>query len=109
MSLCLCMIVKNESHVIRRCLRSVKPYIDSYSISDTGSTDDTMEIIREELADIPGVLTSDAWQDFGTNRQLSLERAVGDYVFFIDADEIFEYDEDVLNLAPEYDAFEVPI
>ena len=44
--LCLNMIVKNESKVIRRLLESALPIIDSYCICDTGSTDDTKEIIR---------------------------------------------------------------
>ena len=34
----LCMIVKNEAHVIERCLASVLPLIDKWSIVDTGST-----------------------------------------------------------------------
>ena len=45
--LCLNMIVKNESKVIRRLLESAAPIIDSYCICDTGSTDDTKEIIRD--------------------------------------------------------------
>ena len=49
-SLCLCMIVKNESAVITRCLRSVKPIIDYWVICDTGSSDNTKELIAEHLA-----------------------------------------------------------
>ena len=99
------MIVKNEAHVIQRCLRSVRPFIDSYSISDTGSTDDTMELIRMELAGLPGILTSDPWQDFGTNRQIALNRSVGDYVLFIDADETLECNESILHLPSGFDCF----
>src|ERR1700733_3307990 len=105
MSLCLSMIVKNEAHVIQRCLRSVKPFIDSYSISDTGSTDNTMEIIREELAEIPGVLESDPWQDFGTNRNIALSRCTGDYVLTLDADEVLEHHGGPLVLDPQYNGF----
>jgi len=43
----LCMIVKDEEHVIKRCLESIYKYIDRYDISDTGSTDKTKEIIKE--------------------------------------------------------------
>ena len=43
----LCMIVKDEEHIIRDCLSSIAPYIDRYDISDTGSTDRTKEIIKE--------------------------------------------------------------
>ncbi|MCJ2050481.1 glycosyltransferase, partial [Methylobacterium sp. J-070] len=50
------MIVKNEAHVIRRCLESVRPIIDHWVIVDTGSTDGTEEVIRAALADVPGTL-----------------------------------------------------
>jgi glycosyltransferase involved in cell wall biosynthesis len=99
------MIVKNEEHVIRRCLRSVKPFIDSYSISDTGSTDSTMDIILEELAGLPGVLESDPWQDFSTNRNLSLKRAVGDHVLLIDADEILVHTGGPMMLDDYHDGY----
>ena len=55
-TVCLSMIVKNEAPVIRRCLASVCPLIDSWVIIDTGSNDGTQEIIREYLRDIPGEL-----------------------------------------------------
>lgn len=49
--LCLNMIVKDESHVIERCLESVKPYIDKVHILDTGSTDGTQKVIEEWCSD----------------------------------------------------------
>ena len=45
MRLGLCMIVKNEEHVIERALRSVLPHVDTWVIIDTGSTDRTKELI----------------------------------------------------------------
>lgn len=42
----LCMIVKDESKVILRCLDSVKKLIDYLFIVDTGSTDDTILLIN---------------------------------------------------------------
>jgi len=88
-TLCLNMIVKNEAHVIRRCLRSVKPFVDAWVIVDTGSTDGTQDIIREELAGLPGELHERPWVDFGTNRSqaISLAGRRWDYLYFIDADE----------------------
>ncbi|HEY3495272.1 MAG TPA: glycosyltransferase [Polyangiaceae bacterium] len=84
------MIVKNESAVIRRCLESVKPFISAWAISDTGSTDNTREIIREVLGDLPGVLLERPWVDFSTNRNEAIE-AAGEfsptYLLTLDADE----------------------
>ncbi len=87
--ICLNMIVRNEAPVIRRCLDSVRPYIDRWVIVDTGSTDGTQEIIRAHLADIPGELHERPWRDFAHNRTEALElaRDSADYLLFIDADE----------------------
>src|SRR3978361_61262 len=94
MRICLNMIVKNESRVIERCLRSAKPFIDSWAISDTGSTDGTQQIIRDIMSDLPGELIERPWVDFATNRNeaLALSQKHGDYALVIDADEIFETD-----------------
>ena len=43
------MIVKNESHIIERCLNSVKDIVNTIVISDTGSTDNTVELINTFL------------------------------------------------------------
>lgn len=93
-TICLNMIVKNESKVICRCLESVKPLIDYWVICDTGSTDGTQEIIRSYMKDIPGELHERPWVNFEHNRNLALDFARGkaDYVLFIDADEILERD-----------------
>ena len=45
-TVCLNMIVKNESAIIERCLNAVYPFIDEYCIVDTGSTDDTIDKIE---------------------------------------------------------------
>ena len=70
-TICLNMIVKNEAHVIRRCLDSVRPLIDTWVIVDTGSTDGTQDLIREIFADLPGELHERPWHDFGYNRSES--------------------------------------
>jgi glycosyltransferase involved in cell wall biosynthesis len=53
-TLCLNMIVKNEAHVLARYLASVKPWIDSWVIVDTGSSDGTQALIRGQLQGLPG-------------------------------------------------------
>lgn len=89
MTVCLNMIVKDEAHVIRRCLEAAKPLIDSWVIVDTGSTDGTQDLIREVLADIPGELHERPWKDFGYNRSeaITLAAAAADYLLFVDADD----------------------
>ena len=91
--ICLNMIVKNEVKVLPRLIRSVKDYIDYYVIVDTGSTDDTIELIRREMASygIAGEVHERPWVNFGANRQQALELALAadkaDWLLFIDADE----------------------
>ena len=96
-SICLVMIVKNESQVIKKCLESVKDYIHYWVICDTGSTDGTQQIIKEEMEryNIPGELHESEWKDFGTNRSESLALSKGkcDYRLIIDADDILEVEE----------------
>lgn len=86
----LCMIVKDEAAVIERCLKSVMPIVDSWVIIDTGSTDQTCEVIQKTMAAIPGQLYCRPWKDFAHNRSEAIElaRTDCDYLFFIDADEI---------------------
>ena len=87
--ICLNMIVKNESHVIKRCLATVKPIIDYWVIVDTGSTDGTQMMVQEMLQDIPGELHERPWVNFEHNRNeaLQIARKKADYLFFFDADE----------------------
>jgi glycosyltransferase involved in cell wall biosynthesis len=89
---CLSMIVRNEEAVLPVTLQALLPYIDSYSIVDTGSTDNTVAVIEQYLGHLPGVVTPQEWSDFSTARNLSLEiaRQFGDYVFICDADDVVE-------------------
>jgi len=94
----LCMIVKNESHVIERCLASVLPVIDHWVIVDTGSTDGTQQKIRDffDRNGIDGELHEIPWKDFGYNRSEALRLAQAtdtDYALMIDADEILVFEQ----------------
>ena len=82
------MIVKNEAHVIERCLASIKPVIDAWCIVDTGSTDGTQDVIRKFMEDLPGELLEEPWIDFSHNRTHALHNAArwGDFALTIDAD-----------------------
>jgi glycosyltransferase involved in cell wall biosynthesis len=110
-TICLCMIVKNEAPVIRRCLGSVRPLIDSWLIVDTGSTDGTQDVVRAALADLPGELHERPWRDFATNRTeaLQLARQHGDYTLIIDADDALELPEDFRMPALSADSYTVDI
>ncbi len=93
----LCMIVKNETHVILRCLESIYKYIDRYDITDTGSTDGTQDMIRKFFAEknIPGEIYQSDWKGFGDHgdkigsRTEAFQNAKGkaDYAWVIDADD----------------------
>jgi glycosyltransferase involved in cell wall biosynthesis len=93
MSICLCMIVKNEEHIIEKTLDNILKYIplSHWVISDTGSTDNTISVIKSffEKKGIPGELVEHEWKDFAYNRTKSLECAFNktDYVFIFDADD----------------------
>ena len=101
-TICLNMIVKNESHIIKDTLAKLicKIKFDYYVICDTGSTDNTVELIKEVLKDIPGEIKFHEWKDFGYNRSLALECAYGksDYVFIFDADDEIIGNIDLANL-----------
>jgi len=105
--ICLCMIVKNESAIMRRCLENVKDIIDYISICDTGSPDNTVSIIQEFMQDtgIPGVVHNHEWKNFGHNRTLSAQAArealrekgydlEKTYLLFLDADMILKISSD---------------
>src|SRR5690349_12653781 len=106
-TVCLNMIVKNESSIIKRCLESVKRLIDYWVIVDTGSTDGTQEIINEFLKDIPGELHERPWVDFGYNRNEALNLTIGkaNYALFIDADDILVYSNEFCFPKLEDDAY----
>jgi tetratricopeptide (TPR) repeat protein len=84
------MIVKNESKIITRLFDSVVTIIDSYCICDTGSTDDTVDIIKTYFSqkNIPGIIVSEPFKNFCHNRNFALQSALGlsDYILLMDAD-----------------------
>ena len=90
-TICFATICKNESHIIKRTLESIYKYISYWVICDTGSTDNTREIITNFFKEknIPGELYIDEFVDFGYNKSLLMERAryKADYILQIDADD----------------------
>jgi len=93
------MIVKNESKIITRLLKSVLPLIDSYCICDTGSTDNTIEVIQDFFRGKninSGKIIVEPFKDFGYNRSYALKQCLNmdnaDYILLLDADMILEID-----------------
>ncbi|SCW58618.1 TPR repeat-containing protein [Paenibacillus tianmuensis] len=85
--LSLCMIVKNEEKVLRRCLESVKDLVDEIIIIDSGSTDTTKEIALEYTDHIYDY----EWtNDFAAARNEGIRRATGKWILILDADEYIQ-------------------
>lgn len=105
MKVCLTMIVKNEEHIVERALKSILPYITTYSICDTGSTDKTKEVIKSFMTanGIDGVIHDCKWVNFGVNRTISLQKArehcPDGYAWVLDADDTVEgeFNKEILN------------
>jgi tetratricopeptide (TPR) repeat protein/predicted GH43/DUF377 family glycosyl hydrolase len=105
----LVQILKNEHHIIKRCLDAALPVIDAVCICDTGSTDDTVKIVTQFIKEhkLPGLVKSQKWLNFGYNRTLSFKTAKNfikklgwkldeTYALFLDADMI-------LQVKPDFD------
>jgi tetratricopeptide (TPR) repeat protein len=93
-TLCLNMIVKNESKIITRLFDSVLSIIDCYCICDTGSTDNTIQIIEDYFKDkgVPGKVVHEPFKNFCHNRNFALQSCIGmsDFIILLDADMILD-------------------
>jgi glycosyltransferase involved in cell wall biosynthesis len=97
--LVLTQIVKNEAHVIERMLNSIKPIVDGICIVDTGSTDNTIEVINKwgETNGIETYVFERPFDNFENSRnhsfikarEIFLSKNDGHiyYNFWLDADE----------------------
>ena len=89
----LVMIVKNETKRLRHTLLSVLGYIDSLIIFDTGSTDNTIDILKEFSTEnnIPLHLLEGEFIDFSTSRNICLDFADtftdNDFLLFLDCND----------------------
>lgn len=108
-TLCLNMIVKNESKIIKRLFDSVISIIDSYCICDTGSTDNTIQIIEDYFKEKgkPGKIIQEPFKNFCYNRNFALQQCIGlsDYVLLLDADMILQiknFDKYILNCSQSF-------
>jgi hypothetical protein len=103
----LAMIVKNEEHTLPRLAASLDGQLDHWVIVDTGSTDRTVEVVREVFAGVDGKIVEDEWRGYGPSRNVALEaaRAHCDFVLTLDADDTFHGTID-RDIADEFDGVE---
>lgn len=98
MLLSIGMIVKNEEKYLDRCLTAMQPILDSIDseiiIADTGSTDNTVEIAKRHT---DNVFYFEWINDFAAARNSTLKRAKGEWFMFVDADEIFQDCDDIID------------
>lgn len=95
---CLAMIIKNEGPILPRLFESVKGFVSEYCIVDTGSTDDTIDVLRS--IDMPGVILEEPFVNFATTRNYMIDNCrkvmTCDYLVLLDADM-------VLHVSPDWD------
>lgn len=82
-----CLIVKNEASVLSRCLESIRSFVDEIVVVDTGSNDRTIEIALSYGARVYHFTWID---DFSAARNESLRYAGGEWILYIDADEVID-------------------
>jgi tetratricopeptide (TPR) repeat protein len=87
MSISLCIIVKNEADRLLACLDSVKDLVSQVVVLDTGSTDQTVAVAQAQGAEVHAFPWS---QDFAAARNAALEKATGDWILVLDADEALQ-------------------
>jgi glycosyltransferase involved in cell wall biosynthesis len=90
--LTLSMIVKDEARTIARTIASVRPFLDRWVIVDTGSTDETRDVVRRELAGVPGELHEAPFVTFDVTRNLALDLCgdATEFILWLDADDELE-------------------
>lgn len=82
-----CLIVRNESLVLERCLSSLSGAVDEIVVVDTGSTDATPAI----AAGFGARVCHYEWRsDFAAARNFGIDAASSDWILIIDADEYLE-------------------
>lgn len=82
-----CVIVKNEERNLPRWLECVKAFADEIIVVDTGSEDRTVEIAEAGGA---AVYYFKWCNDFSAAKNYALDKATGDWIVFLDADEYFD-------------------
>lgn len=119
MPVVLILMVKNEAHIVKRCLDSAASFVDAFFILDTGSEDDTCKIVASLDYNKPIKLCHTKFQTFGISRSesfvLAKEFIVTDcgwnpelsYGLLIDADMVFKIGNFDIGSLTNYDAYKI--
>lgn len=94
------IITYNEEEVLEDALKSLNGFADEIILVDSKSTDDTIKIAKKYKAKVvEHMLTS-----FSEQRNIGLEEAKGDWVFYLDADERLtpEFKKEALDLISSF-------
>lgn len=94
MRLSACVIVKNEEKNLPKWLESMKKIVDEMIVIDTGSIDQTKQIAENAGAKVYDFIWTG---DFAAAKNFALEKATGEWILFLDADEYFT-DETIMNI-----------
>lgn len=95
------IITKNEEASLARCLRSLS-WADQIVVVDSGSTDRTVEIAKEQGAEV----YVEEWKGYTNQKNSAIDKANGDWIVSLDADEEFskEAQEDIRNILTQDDS-----
>lgn len=86
-SISVCLIVKNEEHILSRCLKCLQKIADEIVIVDTGSSDNTKKVAEGFTKNIYNFKWID---DFSAARNFAISKATKEYIYMADADEIID-------------------
>lgn len=103
------VLTKNEANIISRCLQSLS-WCDEILVIDDNSTDETIKIAQELGAK---VITRKLQGDFAAQRNFALRQAQGEWMLFVDADEVVSPElineiQAVLNQPKDINEFYIP-
>ncbi|MBD5493244.1 MAG: glycosyltransferase [Lachnospiraceae bacterium] len=83
----VCIITKNEAEHLEKCLAALKPYPFEIIVTDTGSTDDSIEVARKYT---DKVYNFEWINDFSAARNFTINKASHNVILSLDTDEFIK-------------------
>jgi glycosyltransferase involved in cell wall biosynthesis len=84
-TLSLCLIARDAERSLAVALESARPFVDEIVVVDTGSVDRTRSVAQQHNVCLFDFVWCD---DFSAARNYSLAQATGDWIFWMDADDV---------------------